>query len=117
MMITLILYLIIIIYIIIRSFYASTTKATSTENKIKLFTTSISFYSLPFYMNISFIYLLCIFINLIFISSFFLPNLINDFLNNNVAYCQDNNEENQSYLFSKKDGSFYKKTQFYIYKY
>jgi len=102
-MITLIIYLSIISYIIVKGFY-KTIKSINNNQKIKLFYDSISIDSIPFFINMQKINLLCIFINLILISFIFLPNLVNDLIfsisNNNIAYCQDSNSDEE---FSSDD--------------
>jgi len=92
MIITLIIYILIIIYIIIKGFYTFI-KFFHNDRRIELFYDSIYMNSIPFYINMQKINLLCIFINLILISFIFLPNLMNDLIisisNSNITYCQD----------------------------
>jgi hypothetical protein len=101
MMITLIIYLLIIGYIILKAFYTSIfIKPSNNSQKIEKFSNSINYISMPFYINMPKIYLLCIFINLILISFIFLPNIMNDLIlsisNSHIAYCQDNNDSDST---------------------
>lgn len=94
MIITLIIYLLIIGYIIFKAFYTSTfIKFSNNNQKIEKFSDSINSISMPFYINMSQIHLLCIFINLILISFIFLPDVLNNLFSSNIVYCQDHNEE------------------------
>ena len=90
MIITLIIYVLIIGYIILKAFYTSISiKPFNNNQKIKKFSDSINLISMPFYIKMSQIHLLCIFINLILISFIFLPDVLNNLFSNNIAYCQD----------------------------
>jgi hypothetical protein len=110
MIITLIIYVLIIGYIILKAFYTSISiKPFNNNQKIKKFSDSINLISMPFYIKMSQIHLLCIFINLILISFIFLPNLMNDLIlsisTSNITYCQDSSDssedENYNYNFRR----------------
>jgi len=93
MIITLIIYILIIIYIIIKGFYTFI-KFFHNDRRIELFYDSISINAIPFYFNQGKINIFTFFINFLFLS-FISLSLLPDMILNHIAFCQDSSSEEE----------------------